>query len=121
MVSGTVTMNGTPIQNARLTFMRKKEAGWSRHHAKTNADGTFSVVDSELKGIEAGEHVVIVEKYSDKHEASAMRYAAKGKLHLVVFPTVLPGNYNSVKDTPFKVQIKNGKNDFRLDVKSGKN
>lgn len=57
-VSGTVTMDGQPLNNVLVTFM--PEAGGRSSTGKTDSSGKYTLMRLEQKGAEIGSHKVSV-------------------------------------------------------------
>jgi hypothetical protein len=97
-VSGTVTMNGAPIEGANVTFLNDTFAGFAR----TDSNGRYRLVQGALPGtnkiviskMEDGVEAIITDVDSDSEsvmdagqiDAAAMGLNAKGDLPKNLFP-----------------------------------
>ena len=76
-VSGTVTMNGAPLEGATLTFYPQEPSGDSGG-GKTGADGTFTITSSRASeggtGLLPGEYRVTVTKFEELSDPDQEAY-----------------------------------------------
>jgi hypothetical protein len=97
-VEGTVRMDGKPLAEATMVFVPVKKEG-QRATGTTNEDGGYELTTGgNKKGARAGEYVVVITK----------KVAGK---------SVLPAVYGSEKTTPLKCTVKEGRNQFDIQLK----
>lgn len=110
-VSGVVTLDGHPIENATITFAPKK--GGSPSNARTSVDGVFRLrYTRSLAGAEVGEHIVKITTYRAANPDSDPPTPE--------VPERIPVNYNW--STELTADVKPGSNsvDFPLLSDRGK-
>lgn len=108
-VTGTVTMDGKPVDNAEVMFL---PAGGRMATGVTNSEGKFELsTNTAGDGAVPGDHkVTIVEHYA----AGKPPPMTPGPL-----PTRFPPQYSDPLQTPFSAKVeRGGKNDFQFDIKS---
>ncbi|MDR2762680.1 MAG: hypothetical protein LBB88_08785 [Planctomycetaceae bacterium] len=116
----TVTLDGQPVENASVTLVPVNESGMlavgitdSNGHCRTQtllgrADG----------GTVVGEYVITVSKPVLKDSGRKTTDSTTG----TVYPEMesvetLPTIYTNNKTSPFRVEVKSGKNSFNADLK----
>ncbi len=91
-VQGNLTLDGQPLNGAKVTFSPANAKTGKGSFAQTKADGSYEIKD----GVPPGEYKVLV--------------TAAG--------TKLPAVYGDADKTPLRVTVKSGKNNFDLDLKT---
>ncbi|MEA1951349.1 MAG: hypothetical protein U9N87_08190 [Planctomycetota bacterium] len=108
-VTGTVTYRGQPVQHANVNFIPKNVRAAS---GKTDAQGRFELMTYEPgDGAIAGEHSVVIAKFSPKPAAdTASPYPET--------ISVLPPRYASPLTSELTAQVtSDGPNDFTFELK----
>lgn len=104
LVTGTVTLDETPVQGVLVMF-EPEDAALSK--GTTNASGQYELwYTNEVKGAAIGKHTVRVEQFEDADEARG------GK------PVVIPDSYNV--HTTLTADVKAGENTINFDLVSKK-
>ncbi len=111
-VTGTVTLDGVPIEKVRVGFNPKD--GGIPSFGRTDASGKYVITSMQGggkgKGAVAGEYQVTFSKPEPVLvDEKAGRYETKHLLHLV---------YLDPKQTPFEATVVKGKNEFDFDLKT---
>jgi hypothetical protein len=106
-VRGTVTLDGTALPEASVTFIPESEEGtWGV--ATTDAEGKFTVRTGEQEGLLAGTYEVRITTYvagNDQEDPP-----------IPPVPEKVPEKYNA--RTTLKEEVKPGENDFQFDLSS---
>lgn len=109
-VTGVVKINGSPVQDAMVTFSPKE--GRSAI-AATQADGSYELnYTPGVKGAKLGENVVRITTYSAPELDDSNRVVNPGK------PERFPPKYSEGKEVI--VEVKSGENTFDFDVEADK-
>ena len=105
-VTGTITLNGKPLENAFVTFSPTSAQGvGSTTYGKTASDGTYHMIVSDNKdGAYIGENLVRVKTGDFKADGSG------------VIKEVVPAVYNS--KSKVVVEVKSGSNTFDFQLES---
>lgn len=106
-VKGTVSLNGTPVQKARITF---ENSDIGVYGAVINDDGTYTV-----PAMAEGEFKVTV---TPTETSNPMVAPADGSMPETAKPTGIPANYSSIENTQEKVTIDAGENTYDLNMTS---
>ena len=98
-VTGTVTMNGKPLDRVRVLFMPDPVAENTGAHSEciTGEDGKYDLVyskDAEIHGAIVGWHRVVVEDIAAEESRDAYR------------PIRVPDTYLTSSGTPLRFEIK---------------
>ena len=106
-VTGTVTYDGAPADQAEILFTPKVGRPAS---AVVDSQGKFVLsTSSEGDGAVPGEHTVVVFDYYPAGKAPPMGGNA---------PTRYPANYGNPEQSPFRATVERGKtNDFLFEMK----
>ncbi|UUO07853.1 carboxypeptidase regulatory-like domain-containing protein [Blastopirellula sp. J2-11] len=105
-VSGTVTLDGKPLNNATLTF---QPAVGRPSSGLTNKDGQYKLrYNLNLTGAKLGDHSVIITTYQEFDNPSDADRPAS--------PELLPAKYH--KKSELVAKITNGDNVVDFDLKS---
>jgi len=138
-VTGTITYDGKPLADARIR-LDPAAGGPSRVYAcDSRADGTFvieAVYSTEVQqGAPVGNYKVLVAKFekdtagADNDDPDADEAAELELIEALTEdgPDVVQGaplksqvseTFNNASTTPLKLEVKEGKNSFRIDLKS---
>ena len=113
-VTGKITYDGKPLGDARIR-LQAVDGGTSRVYAcDSKADGTFeieAVFSTETKkGAPLGKYKVMIGKF-EKYEHADPDIGVFQK-------TVINKKFNSASTTPLELEVVEGKNVFRIDLKS---
>jgi len=114
-VSGIVTLDGTPVAGADLTFYPvSKDVATGGGHARTGDDGSYEAsiyVDggkSTKPGLPAGEYSVVISKLEQVAGPASLSKPPRN---------VLPAKYDAANSSGLKATVKSedeNPNDFRL-------
>ena len=127
-VTGTVTMDGKPVEGAQVTFTPQTGNPSNEAYGRTDAEGKYSLrglIGGEKAGALAGEYkVTIMKKISvDSGKKQPDIYPDEnGKPKMVpvmIDKDVLPAIYSDLSKTPLSAKITdaNAVIDFTLDAK----
>jgi uncharacterized protein (TIGR03067 family) len=113
-VTGTVTLDGKPLANAFLLFHPVKKGG-QEATARTEEDGTFHLTTPGKKGrVLPGNYRVTISILPTKNDANDDK--RRGGHH---WPKrSVPRRYWFPNTTPLKVTVKEGRNQFDLQLRS---
>lgn len=118
---GLVTLNGKPVEQANVYFLREGEPGLAAMGV-TDAQGHFELKTGPDRGAMRGRYVVTVQK----DDASSMNIpdpppGGMSRIEYMqahnLFPRpLLPEKYSQFAETPLRVEVSGdaGKNDFEL-------
>jgi hypothetical protein len=107
-VRGTVTLDGAPLPEARVTFVAEKEGGpWGA--ARTDAQGKYTIRAGENQGLPVGNYKVRVSTYQDGNPQPDPPIPS--------VPERVPMEYN--RRTTLTREVKPGENVFPLELESG--
>ncbi|MCH9654416.1 MAG: hypothetical protein K0U86_05560 [Planctomycetes bacterium] len=105
-VTGTITLDGTPLSKANVTFQPAAVGDKGRSRASsaiTSADGQFKLAyNSDTSGASIGKHKVIISKMSDNPEEAGLQ--------------LVPTKYNDA--TELTADVVAGENTINFDLKS---
>lgn len=106
-VSGRITFDGKPLENAMVTFT--PVAGGRPASARTDSTGQYELVYSrDAAGAMLGQHTVTISSFAED-------VAEDGTVK--VTPEKIPVEYNL--GTTLKADVQGGSNEFNFDLKSG--
>lgn len=111
LINGTVSFDGKPISNAKITFFPKSEGGMIAA-AASDEQGRFivnSLYGEPGKGAVAGDYTVTV-SWLEVHENEGTGEIRSREL--------LPLLYTNAETTPLEASIQKGKNTVTLELKS---
>ncbi|HVX16196.1 MAG TPA: DUF6795 domain-containing protein [Pirellulales bacterium] len=129
-VSGTVTLDGKPLEGATVMFVPKDREKGTAANGKTDAAGKFELTtfvagSTQAKGALAGDYVVTVAK-SEAQAIPAPQYGAESPTPVTTGvgtdkgPTagkeLVPKKYGNANETEFKATVPGGP--FTFDLKS---
>jgi|LSQX01.2.fsa_nt_gb hypothetical protein len=104
LVTGTVTLDGTPVPGLLVMF-EPTDAALST--GTTNASGEYELwYTNKVKGAAIGKHVVRIEAFQDGEQGGGNR------------PVAIPGRYNT--DSTLTAEVQAGENTINFDLVSGK-
>ena len=108
-VTGTVTMDGKPLDTVRVLFLPDPHAGNSGGHSEcvTGEDGTYDLVyslDPEVHGALVGWHKIIIEDTAAEE--------ARGEFR----PIRVPDDYSTAAKSPLKFEVQPGEQAFDFEV-----
>jgi hypothetical protein len=89
--TGTVTLDGKPLEGAEVQFMAESGAG-EYAHGRSDNDGNFRLRTEKAEGVVPGKYRVTVVKFGPSKNV-------KGK------QSILPKIYSSKDTTPFEVTV----------------
>ncbi len=112
LVSGTVTMDGVPVDGATVTFWPHDIANGEKVSGVTNAEGKYTMLTPDKKeNIPVGEYRVTVEKTIVKEIGET----TDGEM-LLEIRHLLPQKYANEKTTPLAMTVMQGKNTFGINI-----
>jgi len=107
-VTGTVTLDGKPLPDARVEFQPQIEKG-SPSYAKTDAEGRFRLhFNGENDGALIATHVVRISTFGTPDDDS--------DTPVKFIPERVPRKYNN--ESVIKVEVKQGNDPFQFDLVS---
>ena len=107
-VSGTVLLDGKPLEGATVTFHPVKSGAVG--HGKTDASGRFTIMTGSLQGVKPGEYIVTVQKTGEIPKGDPLAPEAPP-------PMLTPPQYANVKTSPLKYTAPGGPANFELSSK----
>jgi hypothetical protein len=125
MVTGSVLLDGKPVDGAQVQLVPQKDLGLGSLGATTGADGKFTIaVGGPGRVIKPGRYVALVTKGAgiglptaakgDPDEKELMKATAPG-----ISAGILPARYADPETSPFTVDIKEGTTELApLELKS---
>jgi hypothetical protein len=123
-VEGTVSVDGTPLPEATITFSPAAEGGESASgYSDTNGKYTLSSTNGDTgKGAVAGDYKVTVSKVAvtvlEKGDPKAKKDPRTGEELLTQTEQLAHNVYLKADTTPLKVTVAKGKNKLDLELKS---
>ncbi|MEO1990508.1 MAG: carboxypeptidase-like regulatory domain-containing protein [Pirellulales bacterium] len=105
-VTGTVTVDGTPLPNVQVAFL-PTESNRQASLGVTDASGKFDLTygSSDRKGAEPGSYKVVLTQLSNETEEEAMaRYSGSGAPEAEQKQS-FPTEYASPEQTPKQVEV----------------
>ncbi len=107
-VTGTVFLDGKPLEGATVTFHPLK--GGAVGSATTDSSGRFTVMTGTLRGLKPGEYIVTVQKTAGVSSGDPLAPEKP--------PAMLtPAKYANVKTSPLKYTAPGGPAHFELSSK----
>src|SRR3954465_5970917 len=112
-VTGTLTLNGRPVENGEVMFNPAPDKPGRMISAHTDSNGHFTLETARPgDGAAPGEYVVTLGEYYPPGKAPAMPKGGG------LLPSRFPPKYGDPAQTPLKATVEGGKkNDFQFDVK----
>ncbi|MDR0391300.1 MAG: hypothetical protein LBH59_05305 [Planctomycetaceae bacterium] len=115
-----VTINDQPIEGASINLIPTNENGMQAFGV-TDANGkcmTQTILGNADGGTVVGEYIVTVSKMYSKDTGQKYTDPNTNITSPILEPTEsLPAIYTSEKTSPFRVEVKKGKNSFKLELK----
>jgi len=106
-VTGTVTLDGKPVEGAAIQF-EPVSSGLPTAFGRTDAAGKYELWYSRgNRGASLGESIVRIQAFQDAGEDSGQKKR----------PEIIPAKYNAQSD--LKVEVKRGAQTHNFDLKSG--
>lgn len=107
-VTGTISMDGEPVENAYVTFLPMFPEGMELV-GKTDSQGVFDVkYSADRNGVPPGKYQILLSTLDDIKEESGRNRKVPER-----FPKVYVNN-----DSPLTFEVKPGPNDVSFDVSS---
>jgi len=117
-VSGTVTLDGKPLQDAEINFNTLGETEGPGSLAISDSNGKFIVRTSDNEGAAVGEYKVTVIQYGGEDGKPLTSDEMASEFPPAMF-NILPKQYEDVALTPLKVTIgKDGNESIKLELVS---
>ena len=138
-VTGMITYDGKPLGDARIRLVAAAGGASQVYACDSKADGTFeieAVYSTETKkGAPLGKYKVLVGKFEkdssgandtdpDADEAAELELVeqqtedGEDVVEAAAAKSQISGKFNNSSTTPLKLEVKQGKNSFRIDLKS---
>ena len=129
-VEGVVTLNGSPLKGATVSFSPKGSEGIGAA-GRTQSDGSFTLNAQGAKpgaGTKTGDYSVTISKvempelvdigtddprYGTREQERLEQEALNAKPKVIV-----PEKYNSAETSPFTAKVESGSNTFTFDISS---
>ena len=121
-VTGTVLLNGKPVPDCKVGFFPDVEKFDTNRHGYgyglTDAEGKFKIQHPQgEEGIWAGKYKVTLEAWVDKKGNPIPPMTKPSEVEGGV-KNLLPDMYSYPSETPERVTVVRGANDFTIEVKS---
>ncbi|MDR0869689.1 MAG: carboxypeptidase-like regulatory domain-containing protein [Planctomycetaceae bacterium] len=120
-VTGTVTLDGAPLEGASVAFSPKSEGQGTPASAVTDSKG-FYVLQTPLgkaqAGTSQGEYTVLVRKYEQKKTGQKIKNDDGSEIELTQPNNTLPAVYGDPSKTPLSASVKQGKNSYNFELKT---
>lgn len=102
-VTGSVTLDGKPLDNAEIQFVPKGNATLGLHTAKTDASGRFRVTrDAPNNPVKPGTYAVLVSKVTGGNDPSQPGGGMDAQKNEV------PAVYQDRSKTPLAAEVRDG-------------
>ncbi|MDR3109461.1 MAG: carboxypeptidase-like regulatory domain-containing protein [Planctomycetaceae bacterium] len=120
-VTGVVTLDGTPLPGATITFSPVSEGEMASGFSDDNGSYKLSSSNGDPeKGALAGEYVVTISKVEvknyEENDPKAPKDLLTGRGIRSSQKELIPNKYRSASTSPLKVEVKKGKNTIDLAV-----
>lgn len=119
-VSGTVTLDGAPLEGASVAFSPKGDQG-TPASAMTDSKG-FYVLQTPLgkaqAGTSQGEYIVLIRKYTQKPTGQKQKDDRGNETELTQPVNTLPPEYANPSKTPLSASVKPGEKTYNFELKS---
>ncbi|MBA4187725.1 MAG: hypothetical protein C0467_06870 [Planctomycetaceae bacterium] len=104
-VTGTVTLDGKPLENAEVQFVPKSDPALGLHVAKTDSSGRFKITqDSPTNPVKPGTYAVLVSKVIGGNDPSQPGGGMDAQKNEV------PAVYQDRNKTPLSADVREGSN-----------
>jgi hypothetical protein len=127
MVEGTVTLDGTPIEGATITFVPSESGIGKSAYARTDVKGFFQLTavqgGQSGTGTMIGNYLVAISKDIPSREPTDKELADQERgisFEIPIIP-VIPVMYNNAQTSGLTAEVVKGKNIFNFDLKSNEN
>ena len=130
-VAGTITYDGKPLTGARIRLEAAGRRASRVYACDTKPNGTFEIVAVYSTGVKSGapigKYKVLVGKWEkDETDSDELGFEEALELELIeeeseVAPapkSLILEKFSNASLTPLKLEVKEGKNSFRIDLKS---
>lgn len=120
-VSGTVTFEGKPLPDAKITFYAEGVEPQTSYAAKSDEQGNYELLLPEgAEGPKPGSYAVTVIKVVPKKGAKITEDQDLDQLEAAGLVTnSLPRQFGRIESTPLKVTVESGTNDIPLKLTQG--
>ena len=122
-IEGMVTLDGTPVDDALITFTPVVKEGGVAATGYSDATGKYtltSVGGDPQRGAIVGDYIVTVSKVSIKMVKTPPQYPGEPPTESAVQTQILPQAYLKADKSPLKASVVKGKNSIDLPMsKSG--
>ena len=119
-VHGKVTQDGKPVDSGHIVFTPATGKGGETGQTATgeiNSDGTFDLTTFDTgDGAVLGQHIVTV-VIPEKGSENLGKPDASGQIDYRMPKNLAPKKYEKVDSSPLRFTVKEGKNDFEIDLK----
>jgi hypothetical protein len=121
-VSGTVTLDGEPLGNAKVDFVSDGDPKLAPLGEFTDENGKYTLQGHTSAGVPVGKYKVFISKLVGKQGSDAQGEEAEPADGDGRQRNVLPALYNDPERTPFRANVISGQNihDFQLERKPGR-
>ncbi|MDR2438070.1 MAG: DUF4198 domain-containing protein [Planctomycetaceae bacterium] len=119
-VTGTVTLNGQPLDGASVSFSPKVSGQGTSAAGTTDAQGKYVLqtpLGAAQAGTSQGEYIVLIRKYTQKATGQKIKDDRGGETEITQPVNTLPTIYADPEKTPFSASVKPGKNTYDFDLK----
>jgi hypothetical protein len=124
VVEGTVTLDGTPVEDATLTFVPSDANIGKSAYARTDTQGMFRLTATQGgksgAGTMIGNYRVAVCKTVPSREPTPNELAdqERGIAPNIPILNIIPENYNDAQTSGLTAEVVKGKNIFHFELKS---
>jgi hypothetical protein len=119
-VHGKVTLDGKPVERGHIVFTPSTGKGGETGQTATgeiNSDGTFDLTTFDTgDGAILGQHVVTV-VVPEPGSENLGKPDASGRINYVLPKNTAPKKYEKVDTSPLRYTVKEGSNDFPIELK----
>lgn len=105
-ITGKVTLDGTPLADAEVSFEKQQKGPGAKYKATTDAEGKYHLVIYGTQPVEAGTYRVTIAKYVDKKgkvtdpgELTQLKMAGMAK-------NIVPSQYSDPAFSQLKADLK---------------
>ncbi|MDR0335845.1 MAG: carboxypeptidase-like regulatory domain-containing protein [Planctomycetaceae bacterium] len=123
-VEGTVTLDGTPVEGATLTFVPSVSNIGKSAYARTNSQGFFRLTaiqgGQSGAGTVIGNYLVAISKDTPVREPTEKELAdqERGIAFEIPITHIIPTKYNNAQTSGLTAEVIKGKNVFNFNLKS---
>jgi hypothetical protein len=119
MVEGVITLDGTPLDGAAITF-NPVESDGTIASGFTDAQGRYTIQTLRGKpegGTTVGEYIVTISKWEDVPTGRTERIDSETVIEIMDQRLLVHQNYENQQRSPLKATVVSGKNTFNFDLK----